>query len=258
MIGISRKLLVNDALRILGRGYEPIVFAQLGLLNRVRPTRLGRGVPAQRYLRGHGIEIGPMGSRSFHPLGTTIKYVDRVPAAYFRDPKRADEYKYVRLTDPDIIDDAQFLEKIEDDQVDFLIAFHVLEHLPRTLCALENWLRVVRSGGYLLIAIPDKRHTRDHLREITPIDHFVRDYREGPEWSEDAHYRDVALNVLKLTTEEEIAEFKRETPGPHFHVWDLRAFIKFIDMAQDFFENKFDLIEIGLNQREVICVLRVH
>jgi SAM-dependent methyltransferase len=250
--------LANYAVRYLGAGCERINFIQLGFLRRIRPTRTGRSVLAQKYLRGSGIELGAMASPTFCPLGATIKYVDHVPRSHWLSDENYEEYCDQLIVDPHIIDDAQTLSEIEDDQFDFLIAFHVLEHLPRTLHALENWTRVVRSGGHILMAVPDMRFTNDRTRDITPFEHFLRDYNEGPEWSEKEHYRDIALNVLKLTSEEEIDEYARRTPSPHFHVWDLSSFIKFIVSANEILGAGFELLEVGLNSSEDICVLRVN
>lgn len=51
--------------------------------------------------------------------------------------------------------DAQMMANIEDESFDFLHASHILEHVGSPLIALENWARVIRNGGHLIITVPD-------------------------------------------------------------------------------------------------------
>lgn len=52
--------------------------------------------------------------------------------------------------------DAQYLRNVDDAVFDFLYSSHYLEHMRDSRQALESWLRVVRSGGYLVIQVPDE------------------------------------------------------------------------------------------------------
>lgn len=49
------------------------------------------------------------------------------------------------------------LPQIDSDTVDLIYACHVLEHFGRNeyLHVLEEWFRVLRSGGILRLAVPD-------------------------------------------------------------------------------------------------------
>jgi hypothetical protein len=51
--------------------------------------------------------------------------------------------------------------------------------LRRPTVALGNMIRVLRPGGVLYLAVPDKRYTFDADRPVTPTDHLLRDHREG-------------------------------------------------------------------------------
>jgi ubiquinone/menaquinone biosynthesis C-methylase UbiE len=51
--------------------------------------------------------------------------------------------------------DAQTLPEIEDETYDFATSSHCLEHMRDPFEALTNWLRVIKSGGYLVVTIPD-------------------------------------------------------------------------------------------------------
>ena len=52
--------------------------------------------------------------------------------------------------------DAQYLATIPDESFDFVYSSHGLEHMADVRVALKNWYRVVKKGGYLLIAIPHR------------------------------------------------------------------------------------------------------
>ena len=52
--------------------------------------------------------------------------------------------------------DAQYLSGVEDESFDFVYSSHCLEHMYDVQTALKNWFRVVRKGGYLLLAIPHR------------------------------------------------------------------------------------------------------
>ena len=52
--------------------------------------------------------------------------------------------------------DAQYLSGVEDESFDFVYSSHCLEHMYDVQTSLKNWFRVVRKGGYLLLAIPHR------------------------------------------------------------------------------------------------------
>ena len=52
--------------------------------------------------------------------------------------------------------DAQYLAGIENESFDFVYSSHCLEHMYDVRIAMKNWFRVVRKGGYLLMAIPHR------------------------------------------------------------------------------------------------------
>lgn len=52
--------------------------------------------------------------------------------------------------------DAQYLAGVADESFDFVYSSHCLEHMYDVRIALQNWFRVVRKGGYLLLAIPHR------------------------------------------------------------------------------------------------------
>lgn len=52
--------------------------------------------------------------------------------------------------------DAQYMEGVEDNKYDFVHSSHCLEHLSNPETALKNWIRITKSGGYIIVAVPDE------------------------------------------------------------------------------------------------------
>src|SRR4030067_1502899 len=102
--------------------------------------------------------------------------------------KQCPELNFKALVDVDIIDDREHLSKIKDTSQDFVIANHFLEHCQNPIGAIGNMLRVLKNNGVLYLSIPDKRYSFDADRPQTSIDHILRDYQEGPEWSKEQHF----------------------------------------------------------------------
>jgi SAM-dependent methyltransferase len=212
-----------------------------------------RSYVCQKYLRGDGIEIGAFSSPSLIPLGASVTYVDSVPASYW---SKDSNYKGLKIVDPDIVTDGSTLEPIESSSLDFIISFHMLEHAPNTLRAVENWFRVLRPGGTLIVSVPDKRFTRDCVRELTPIPHFLSDYKNGSAWSAEEHYKEVGSKIENLSGHN-LDQFIRDAPPAiHFHVWDMNSFLEFWLMARDYLKINFDIAEAFLNSSEDLIVLR--
>lgn len=52
--------------------------------------------------------------------------------------------------------DAQTLEGLPDGGFDFVYSSHCLEHLEDAGEALKNWWRVLKTGGYLILYLPER------------------------------------------------------------------------------------------------------
>lgn len=52
--------------------------------------------------------------------------------------------------------DAQYLESLADNSFNFIHSSHSLEHMVDWKVALDNWIRVLVPGGYLIITVPEE------------------------------------------------------------------------------------------------------
>jgi ubiquinone/menaquinone biosynthesis C-methylase UbiE len=215
-----------------------------------------RETVAEAYLRGEGIEIGALHMPLRVPEAAHVKYVDRMSVEGLRThyPELNDK----ELVNVDIIADGEQLESIADATQDFVIANHFVEHCQDPIGALLNMFRVLKPGGILYLAIPDKRCSFDIDRPVTSLEHLMRDHREGPAWSRRQHFEEWTRLVNRVIDE---AEVERQTAANmemdysiHYHVWTQAEMLELLVALRKM--RAFDM-EIGLmHESEVIFVLR--
>jgi SAM-dependent methyltransferase len=120
-----------------------------------------------------GLEIGPLS----HPIVTKaesngrIFYVDSAPANELRAKYRNDTYvKADAIVETDYLWGKQTLpELVEVKSFDYVLASHVIEHVPNLIGWLREVATVLRDDGVLSLAVPDKRYTFDLKRELTSL-----------------------------------------------------------------------------------------
>jgi SAM-dependent methyltransferase len=183
---------------------------------------------AFRYLEGDGIEIGALYRPQRVPPGARVRFVDHGDEEELR--RVYPDHEWVQA--PDVIDEAETLAKFEDESLDFVVVNHVIEHVEDPVQALNTFLRVLRPGGILFITLPDARDNFDARRELTTVEHVLRDHREGPEVSRRDHYEEWAHVIEGAVEPEDVArradEFAAAGTRNHFHVWRLDTFLQLL------------------------------
>jgi predicted SAM-dependent methyltransferase len=219
---------------------------------------LNRESIAKMYLQGSGIEIGALHNPLKVPKSARVKYVDRMPVPELR--KQYIELNTFELVPVDILDNGERLETIQDATQDFVIANHFLEHCQDPTRAIGNMLRVLKPGGILYLAVPDKRYTFDADRPVTAVEHFTRDHLEGPEWSKRQHFHEWVTLVLKTQgeteVEQQVAHLMNMDYSIHFHVWTQVEMFEFIAGLRKRFDLNFDVELFLKNDTEMILILR--
>lgn len=219
---------------------------------------LDREAVAANYLAGEGIEIGGLHNPMKVPPRARVRYVDRMPVDELRT--HYPEMAARDLVHVDIVDDGERLTTIGDASQDFVIANHFLEHCEDPLRTLHHHFRVLKEGAVLFLSLPDKRYTFDMLREVTPLEHLERDYREGPSWSRDRHFLEWAELVEGLTDGAAIRaradELQRRDYSIHFHVWTMEDMLDLLRHLPRLLGINFSIECIMRNEGEVNIVLR--
>lgn len=131
-----------------------------------RRTRMLAGLDLSKTV---GVEIGALDK----PLVTRdmgeILYVDYTDAATLRERYQADtKVQKDAIVDIDgIWGDNSLSEAIGGRKVDYVLASHVIEHVPDLVTWLNELESVLLPGGQIRLAIPDMRYTFDCFRRET-------------------------------------------------------------------------------------------
>lgn len=213
------------------------------------PLWLARG-PLARHLVGVGLDLGP-GHLPFpdpYP-GSRIFLVDRWRPAQSLElyPELVD----APFPEPDVICDiaASSLDAFSDQSMDFVVASHLIEHLPNPLGLLDGVHRVLRPGGTLVLLVPDRRRTFDRDRPPTPLEHVVSDYKSGVGVVDEEHIAEFRSNVDKVdiysmsSTERESDLASRRDKSIHVHCWAPVEFNEVLEYAIEHLGHGWDLVE---------------
>jgi SAM-dependent methyltransferase len=208
-----------------------------------RTRRLWNYRRIKRALEGkHGLEIGgPSGMFSpatpngyIPPVYSIAASVDNCNFATnttWSQGEAGRSFRYLPDAKPGMqyIHDATDLGSIADGSYDFLLASHILEHVANPLRALAEFHRVAKPGGYLLIAVPDRKYTFDHRRPVTTFAHLETDLAANTGESDMTHLEEIlALHDLEMDKPAGSPEQFRarclhnaEVRCMHHHVFDL-------------------------------------
>jgi SAM-dependent methyltransferase len=124
-----------------------------------------------------GVEIGALTAPLVTRAEGSIFYVDHADTRSLRDSYRAHpDVDVSRIVEVDGVWGKNSLRDClgGDRQVDYVVASHVIEHTPDLITWLGEIRAILRPGGTLRLAIPDRRYTFDYLRFETRI-HDVLD-----------------------------------------------------------------------------------
>jgi len=219
--------------------------------------RRRRRLLADRYLSGNGIEIGALHRPLRVPVGASVRYVDRIAVAEMR--QHYPELSRDRLVEVDVIDDGETLSSQPDASLDFVVANHFIEHTEDPIGAIGNHLRVLRPGGIIYMAVPDRGQTFDSLRPPTGFTHVLRDHVDGPGWSRMTHFEEWARYVERAPDEQVAPRAQAladQKYSIHFHVWTPAEFAEMLQSAQRDPGLGFEIAEMQTNGDECIFILR--
>jgi SAM-dependent methyltransferase len=212
---------------------------------------------AKRFLEGRGIEIGPLHRPQQIGPNARLRAVDRLPLAKLR--RHYPELAEFKLTAPDVIDDGERLTRFADGSLDFVVANHFLEHCQDPIGAIKTFLRVLRPGGRLFMAVPDQRFTFDAGRPTTPFEHLRRDHETGPAGSFEAHLREWAERVEKVAPdrlEARVEELRRQGYSIHFHCWTQAELLELVVRLKQELKLPVELVEFLQNGPECVLILQ--
>lgn len=131
-----------------------------------------------------GIEIGALHNPRL-PRHPNLKYLDHASRdelveKYRNNPDSAPQAH--KLVDVDYVwRPGQTLAQTigADLPIDFVVASHVIEHIPNPIGWLQQVSEVLAPGGVLSLVVPDMRYTFDARRPLTPPARLLDAYLRG-------------------------------------------------------------------------------
>jgi SAM-dependent methyltransferase len=208
------------------------------------------------YIKGRGIEIGALHRPLRVSTQAKVTYVDRlwVPGLQQQHPELA-SYELAKVG---VVDDIERLTRFPDESQDFVIANHLLENCQNPIGALLNFLRVLKRGGVLYLAVQDDRYTINGTRPVTSLEHMLQDLERGPEWSKQQHLEEWTRLVNGVQEADEVAEqvstLMKIDYRIQYHVWTQLELLQMLLLVR----NKLSFeIEVFLKRnKEVLIILR--
>ena len=118
-----------------------------------------------------GIEVGPLASPVILKSMSNVTYVDHADT-----PSLCEKYRAVagvdisKIVNVDAVwGEKTLLEMMEGRKQDYIVASHVLEHVPDLITWLEEAAQLLKPNGQLRIVMPDKRFSFDATRDETRV-----------------------------------------------------------------------------------------
>jgi SAM-dependent methyltransferase len=131
------------------------------------------------------------------------------------------------------------LSRIKSKKYDAVLSSHNLEHVANPIKALNEWNRITKSKGFLLLILPNKLNTFDIYRPYTTFEHIKKDFENNVGEDDMTHYNeiieftDISRDPGVKNKEEHIFYSKRnfENRRFHHHVFDRSLINKMIEFS---------------------------
>ena len=90
-----------------------------------------------------------------------------------------DYYYYKNKKGQVIINDAVNISLVQNESYDFCFASHSLEHIANPLKAINEWLRIIKTNGHIIIIVPEKSMCFDHKRNYSSFSTLLSQYEKN-------------------------------------------------------------------------------
>lgn len=225
-----------------------------------------------------GLEIGPLDRPIITRAMGPVEYVDRAPRtelqAWYSGPGHED-VEAGRIVEVDHVwGERSLLDCVGGERAfGYLVASHVIEHVPDVFGWLGEIAAVVADGGLVALFVPDKRQTFDMLRPVSASGEFVDAYLRRPRRPDtrqvfnhvyetrapgapepdDAARTELARGALALCRR---AEANGEYIDAHCWVFTPRSLLQALDLASRLDLLPFELHTVETDLDEFLVILR--
>jgi hypothetical protein len=185
---------------------------------------------ASSLMHGYGVEFGAGSNPLPMPVECDVAYAD--PFTYdqlLRNlyPGQTAEM----LVRPSIQEKFDEFKSLSQD-VDFIAAAHVIEHVRDPIGAIVRASSKIREQGNLLLFVADMAQTFDRYRELTSLDHLMLDFYSPDAERDREHYKEFYRLAFVTPPESYDNVWKqahRANFPIHYHTWTYESFKRMID-----------------------------
>ncbi|MGC4038023.1 MAG: class I SAM-dependent methyltransferase [Chitinophagaceae bacterium] len=226
---------------------------------------------AMRFRGKKGLEIGgPSSSFSVKSFFPVYLFADKIDGVNYSDEtmwegkiQEGNNYKFYNKTGHQFIREATDLSAIRSNSYDFILSCHSLEHVANPMKAVEEWRRVLKPRGLLVLVLPDKRNTFDYNRPYTTMKHLLEDYTVGIGEDDQTHIEEM-INLHDFSrdntsgSKDELLGLVRNnyvTRAVHHHVFNFELVNEMLKYFSFTIEHQqavapFHLVTIARNHHE--------
>ncbi len=120
-----------------------------------------------------GLEIGPLHNPLVRKSDADVLYVDHANADFLKQANQNPLINNDDIVDIDIIWGDRPLKQLVPQLMDYVVASHVIEHVPDMIGWLMDLRGALKEEGLICLAIPDRRFTFDLHRPESTIGELV-------------------------------------------------------------------------------------
>lgn len=163
-----------------------------------RNQALLSGLETDRLL---GVEIGPLDRPIITPAMGRVLYVDHADTESLRAKYAGDAgVRASAIVDIDCVWDEHGLGSLvrRHGPVDYVVASHVIEHVPDLIGWLQAIGRALTPAGEIRLVVPDKRFCFDHHRSESTLADLLSAHSAGERMPSLARIADYFLHVVDV------------------------------------------------------------
>lgn len=188
------------------------------------------------FLNKEGIEVGGP-SKIFKKRLPIYKILKELDGVNFKEDTLWNQRKRIFKFNKTYVGEQADLSFIKNDQFDFLLSSHTLEHSTNPLRVIFEFKRIIKKNGYILLIVPKKENNFDHLRPVTKFLKLLEIYEFKVE-EDDLSSLDEILELHDLNRDPEAGSFENfkklalnnfENRILHHHVYDENLIKKICD-----------------------------
>jgi len=179
---------------------ENIKYRDFSTITSVAPARRAKLLKGIDLAVTQGVEIGALCRPFVKRCEGHVIYVDHANTDTLKSKyKQASDVDIDCLVDVDAVWGEKGLhDAVGGHLVDWVIASHVIEHVPDLITWLRELASVLKTNGEVRLIIPDKRYTFDYLRQTTRLADVMLSYIKQARVPQAHCILDFALNAAKV------------------------------------------------------------